>query len=518
MTPGLQWFIRFYGRLRPARNPITEEMQLHSAARLGGKGRGLLSLEIRTSPEDNKSSLARYIEKVFNVQQSWAQQPRELKPSSQALELGIVYHFTKDREGGARAGHPMANWQNSHADPAGGGRGGENATGYRFARCFSQKQREASALAWVLQRYPLSVQVVRGLDVCTDELGIPNWVFAPLLTHVRKAADSAVGFLRARLGCTLPPLRTTVHAGEDFMHLQNGLRSVDEAIEHFRMREGDRIGHGMALGIDPREWARRTGRLPIAVEDRLFDLIWEWNWYGLGCLEPPDGVMRSLDYELASLTRQLFESDLPPIRIAELRCDLADTTALRRVGFPRGLVSPLPMNPAAGGNRERLRLLHKYLTSRSLFQRGREAIWIDPSSDGERLARLQAGLRRKMGSLGIVVEVNPTSNLLLGDLADLTVHPMWRLRPPRPLPHDAPPVGVCIGSDDPLTFNSALPQEYQCLWDAMKLAGLSDEEARQWLDRTRACSLESRFTLSQVIRFPMRTFVNSYEPALVPPL
>jgi hypothetical protein len=164
------------------------------------------------------------------------------------------------------------------------------------------------------------------------------------------------------------------------------------------------------------------------------------------------------------------------------------------------------------------RLLHRFLTDRDLFQRGRQLIWIDPHPDGERLARLQEGVRRKVGAMGIVVEVNPTSNLLIGDLEELTVHPMWRLRPPRPLPDDPPPVGVCVGSDDPLTFNSALPQEYQCLWDAMKLAGLSDEEARQWLDRTRACGLESRFTLHPVLFLPMQKFINSNQPVVRPPL
>jgi len=71
--------------------------------------------------------------------------------------------------------------------------------------------------------------------------------------------------------------------------------------------------------------------------------------------------------------------------------------------------------------------------------------------------------------------VNPTSNLLIGNLGDLTVHPLWRLRPPRE-GDGAPPVSVCIGSDDPVVFGSNLRQEYQILCDAMTLAGLSDED------------------------------------------
>lgn len=33
----------------------------------------------------------------------------------------------------------------------------------------------------------------------------------------------------------------------------------------------------------------------------------------------------------------------------------------------------------------------------------------------------------------------------------------------------------------------------------MALAGLSDEEASQWLERTRLCGMEHRFTLNQLV-------------------
>lgn len=520
MTPGLQWFIRFFRRLKPARKPITEKMLLESAARLGGEHQGLRSLEIRTSPEITGKELLRTVERIASRAGLTLQGIRGVPSGRTALsndpplELGVVFHFTKDRKGGAGEGIPSAFWQGSHADPSGLRGKLRSPPGFRFAACYVEKRREALALAWVLRHYPLSVQVVRGLDVCTDELGVPNWVFAPLIRHVRKAAGVAVGYLRRHFGHTTPPLRTSVHAGEDFVHLQTGLRLVDEAVDQFGLGEGDRIGHGMSLGIDAREWARRAGRLPLAAEDRLFDLIWEWAWYGQGCLCATDGVLHSLEFEIGRLTRKIFGCYYPPSDIQELRCNLANDLALRAVGFPDRISS---VEATLWARREKsapsvpggLVLLRRYLTDSGVFQRGRRLEWVDPAGDGERLARLQATLRRKIGTIGIVVEVNPTSNLLVGDLEDLTSHPMWRLRPPRPLPDDTPPVSVCVGSDDPLTFNAALPQEYQCLWDSMKLAGLSDEEARGWLDRTRACGLESRFTLRPALMYSIRRFVNT---------
>jgi hypothetical protein len=94
----------------------------------------------------------------------------------------------------------------------------------------------------------------------------------------------------------------------------------------------------------------------------------------------------------------------------------------------------------------------------------------------------------------VVVEVNPSSNLLIGDLRDLERHPLWRLSPPRDSAL-TPPLSVCIGSDDPVTFATTLREEYQRLIDALVMGGHSQEEAERWLDRVREQGRTSRFTL-----------------------
>ena len=129
------------------------------------------------------------------------------------------------------------------------------------------------------------------------------------------------------------------------------------------------------------------------------------------------------------------------------------------------------------------------------LHRGPSAGWIDPGPEAEAVTGLQTAVRRTLGQRGITVEVNPSSNLLLADLGNLAQHPLWRLNPPPGVEIDAPPVSICIGSDDPLTFATNLPEEYQWLLDALVLAGCSGEQARQWLDRVRETGLENRFTV-----------------------
>jgi adenosine deaminase len=142
---------------------------------------------------------------------------------------------------------------------------------------------------------------------------------------------------------------------------------------------------------------------------------------------------------------------------------------------------------------------------------------VDPAAEAELLASLQAGLRRKVAARGITVEANPTSNLLIGDLNDLARHPLWRLRPPLPDP-EFPPIPVCLGSDDPVTFATHLRQEYQLVHDALVLAGLPEAEARRWVERARSAGMETRFTVPRVRRGKLRSFVNLDGPPIdLPP-
>ena len=525
LTPGLQWFVRFYSRMKVVAKTAGKGLLFRAAAEQGGLRSGLRSLEVRTSPDP---SISKLLAEVIEVDQAASRLRSGRGAAAPAtvpdFEYGMVLHFARSRSRRALEGTPDAHGLWSHSDPGSGfmPRTFGNPSGYRYAQFYKEKRQEATALAWLLWHYPIALEVVRGLDLCTDELGVPIWVFVPLIRHVRAVAKAASAYLLRVLGLEVPPLRMTVHAGEDFVHLLTGLRHVDEVGFHrgFDFRQGDRIGHGLALGVNPRGWASRAGRIPMIREDRLFDLAWEWAWYGREGSHPPGGRQSVVEQEIARLSESIFGHAYSAYQIDKLMRNVHDPEMLRRLRFPDG---PLPRLDPLGGDAEAdLRLLSTYLTDPQVFLRGRQIEWVDPAAEGDILAEIQAGIRRTIGEYGIAVEVNPTSNLLVGDLQDLANHPLWRLRPPRSAV-DSPPVSVCIGSDDPLTFGTNLRQEYQFLHDALALAGLSDDEAFAWLDQTRASGLLNRFTLP---RSPNRSITSLFrwenlqdqqEPALQPP-
>jgi hypothetical protein len=548
LTPGLQWFTRFYARLHPGRRPLGIQALVASAAEVCGKDFGLRSLELRISPYPDHASLREMLVDVgeglrdlgLTEQEvpvigedsrwpeiaSWLRrriiethEPEDPHKVHLPLrdgnhpEVGLVFHFIRERGGGAREGAPWAHGQGSYADP-----GWKENFGFRYARYYRQRRREALTLAGMLRRFPQLLALIRGVDVCTDELGVPNWVIAPLLRYVKDVAGAASSYAQASLGRVLPPLRTTAHAGEDFVHLASGLRRIEESIWCFRLGQGDRLGHAIALGVNPREWASRVGGIAMTRIERLFDLAWEWWFCTERSLDLPAGRTQYIIDQIENLSKEIFNSYHHPPQVAEFMKLLRDERELRIARFPDGPLDEereymarhsrsRSKKPAQGGPDDRARrddnqndpgedpwrLLYAYLTDPAAFAKGQHQVLVDPLSEAGSLETIQMELRRIVGAAGITVEINPSSNLLIGNLSDLQNHPLWRLKSPQKAT-DAP-VAVCIGSDDPITFATRNREEYQLVYDTLTLAGISDTEARQWLEEVRQAGLESRFTL-----------------------
>ena len=410
-----------------------------------------------------------------------------LREDEPDLEVGIAYHLVKTRSREMLAGRPTAEGEGSYADPA----AELNAPGYRFAHYYRRRRAEAVAVAQTLTRFPLTLGVVRAVDVCTDELGVPTWVVAPLLRHMRRAGELAAMYLDRRLdGRFELELHASPHAGEDFVHLLEGLRRMDEAVTRLPLGHRDRIGHGLALGIDVDTWCRQRDAVPVALEDRLFDLLWEWQFYSRGSRSPgePDRVP-FLTAELGRLSRQIFGRSCSPEQLDFFQNHLFDTECLRELRFPDGPV------PSRSSCRESLRLLRQYLTDSEVFARGRQVEWVAVEEEAPFLNTLQRAMRQKLRDLGITVEINPSSNLLIGNLSDLAHHPLWKMSPPRVGLDGEQPVPICVGSDDPVVFATHLRGEYRQLTDALVRGGIGAGPALEWVDAVRQRGMWSRFTL-----------------------
>ena len=518
LTPGLQWFVRFFSRIKPVRGALPTAVSMQAAIRQSGIENGLRSLEVRVGTSENESECRELIREV-----------NDTRRSPPTVETGAVFHFSRDRGGGWRQGLPNAygldhsypgvpdeKWLKTCQDVG-------NPSGFRFSRFYLQKRRHAQALVSVLRGFPLALRTLRGVDLCTDEAGVPIWVMAPLIRWVCESGRAASMKLRDE-GCTsgVPPLRITVHAGEDFVHLLSGLRRLDDAIEHLGLEEGDRIGHGIALGLNPETWFQRIGRVVQSREERLFDLVWEWDCYANRGVAAQSERLPYLMSTIGRLARKMFGEPHTPDDLVHFVQELHTEQALKTQGFPDRPRYQLSGAIRRGDNENgSLNLLRKYLRSTQVWRNGRALETIEPrelEQDREALHRLQRALRQKVGTRGLTVEVNPSSNLLIGDLGRLEEHPIWRLRPVQPV-DEIPPLSVCIGSDDPLTFATTLPHEYQLLFDQILQAGQSQDVALGWLENARETGMRARFTLPRSItRYPKKLIPSLLQgPSPAPP-
>jgi RHS repeat-associated protein len=329
LTPGLQWFVRFFPRIKPLRKGISDGLLASTAARICGKDAGLHSLEVRLGTEDGVSACLKKVrqveEAIFPIHDSGFGSLRphcsEDKSQTSRLEVGVLFHFSRKRGGGWESGglnaygldHSYPGTVREHSGKPLKDAG--NPTGCRFARFYSKQRRHAQALVSIFQKHPRTLRTFRGIDLCTDEAGVPIWVMAPLIRWVREAGQQAASHLKNRGELGIPPPRLSTHAGEDFVHLLTGLRRLDEAISYLRLEEGDRLGHGLALGVDPLVWCSRVGRVLQTREERLLDLAWEWRCYaeyseyGIAVTSDRLAYVRT---EISRLARSIFDRSYYP--------------------------------------------------------------------------------------------------------------------------------------------------------------------------------------------------------------
>jgi hypothetical protein len=244
----------------------------------------------------------------------------------------------------------------------------------------------------------------------------------------------------------------------------------------------------VALGFNVAHWAARAAGLSIPRGERLFDLMWAWHTITRSPNEALRPWLPWITQQAIRVGREIFDRELSINMLSEFVLTLHSTTGLRNAGFPCGKPPDRRRNRAE-------RLVLAWLRNCRVFQRSHALEPVDLGHEASLIQALQDHVRTLFARIGIVVEINPSSNLLIGHLGDLTDHPLWRLCPPGQEHNGSTHVRVCIGSDDPITFATRLPEEYQLLVDAMIEGGLSMTQIDTWLDRARAAGMSARFTV-----------------------
>lgn len=333
---------------------------------------------------------------------------------------------------------------------------------------FKARAAEVEQIKRQLLDRPSALRHLRGLDVAGAERAEPLWLFLPAFRATRAASQRA-----SALDPRVEPLRVTVHAGEDFVHLASGLRAVHEPFVWGLIEPGDRIGHALALGLDPERWFRDHPVVVMPAWERLLDL----GWVRAAAVQ--------LGVELSFTEAERFTNEAQRCLRRLGARDIDPSLLWERLGEP-ALLADYPQQVGRAGD-DVDRLIQRWLQDRNLAEVRLE---VTTSADASALARLHRALLAHIRAWQVPIEVNPTSNLLIAGLDAPMDQPMFSMAPLNG--EDGLP--IVISTDDPLMFTTTVADEFAYAWAGVSVAqGAPPSRTREWLEEAARTSRRTSF-------------------------
>lgn len=365
---------------------------------------------------------------------------------------------------------------------------------------------------------------IRGIDAASFEIGCRPETFATEFRYLKNLSTTRSQRRDPSGMHAFPQLKATYHVGEDFLDIADGLRAIDEAVQFLHLERGDRLGHALAMGVDP-ECHYRTKEFQTALsrQDRLDNLVWLlFRSAELG-ITLNAAQREQFRLEAEELLAQLYRGFLP----AEVRnvslYDYYESWSLRgdhpdcyqdpaqdanpgRFVLPcsyRSFMTREGTELKLRRNRKDLRYLcYLYHFGADTRRIGAEmgSFKVDTAYIGL-MCTLQDCLQREIGDRGIMIECNPTSNYLIGTFQRYDEHPIFRFNSFGFGGERADgQLSVSINTDDQGVFDTSLENEYALLACSMSKARSASGDRRfsrdtiyQYLDHVRQMGNEQSF-------------------------
>ena len=459
-NPGLSNFRRYFDRLKPLnRRPTWSviDSKWNRMLSFAAESPRLKRLELRIAPMQTVGDYARF----FRHWQHFIQNNRFIRNMRRHRHgpddiFTFVVHFIR--------------WPEER-----------DSTFDREAFCNVRRELDQCSAALHLFRvqHPELARFVTGVDVANTERNCPVDVFSPHLNLLRGVYDQELlvedissPYLsswreiverREHRIPGLPRLGLTYHAGEDYYHPLDGIRTMWNAIAGAKMLAGDRIGHGLAAGAnidDHRRCLSGTNSGPRG--DILDSLV--WLYCRLGETSGHDRLMRDISDEISLLSMSAYGNCATPPELALVK-------RYRHRPPPNGPRNRRNIPPAVE------QILWNELEDQSVRTARRENI---PFPDVFR--RLDPGVKQAQKALsqflaekGIILEINPSSNWATGAIALPSQHPALVMK------SMAPSIRIAINCDDPGTFATRIENEYALILEALITNGDSKDDAMSYI-------------------------------------
>ena len=393
------------------------------------------------------------------------------------------------------------------------------------ARKSAEKQMR-SVIAFLEKESSMN-KYVRGIDTCASELDCRPEVYAQIYRYMTDFVFKTTTDMRTGRRMN-KKLRMTYHVGEDFLDIVDGLRAIDEVLLFFGVRHGSRLGHALALGIDPEVYYQyKNKKIVLSKQILLDDLAWILvKAKETGCRidsELKAELQEKFYYLYAEIYGKVMNGmdDISWMDYYEswkLRGDNPELYTLSDEEYESRMMNPrrelkrfdrYAFNDVIGDQgctirgRKKLRKLYwAYHYSESVRKKGNEQVEFKVD---QRYAELVRQLQDKMIALlvreNISIETNPSSNYLIGTIRKYDEHPILRFNS-RYLEKTEKNMSlhVSINTDDQGVFDTLLENEYALMTLALKKKQDKDnqlkydiEDIYEWIDYVRQMGLEQSF-------------------------
>ncbi|ASS73975.1 hypothetical protein CIG75_02580 [Tumebacillus algifaecis] len=485
---GLDYFRSYFDRATDGFSSQEEHYFLNMLRNLF-QNQYLKKVELRLSiaPRESKNRL-----KILNILRSYRQILAEdylVDHNKEASfpRIGLVYHLIKQKD------NIDKDWMEYRRDNS-------RLDRLHYGRIQQDYLDKTSMIMRLRNRIPYLSNFVVGLDAASLENHTPIQVFSPVFEVARNSDKDGMRMLdRDGHKVRHQSLFFTFHAGEDYRHLNSGLRRIDEVIDYCKFHSGDRVGHGIALGVSVERWVQENEQVLLPQGEYLDNLLWAWGVYTRAS-SYNFNTFSYLQHKIYKVLQNVLKDDFRHGMSIEMLYEVYQT----RFKPIQDIVAPSSQQMAAAVRNNRVNrqfqfLLHMY-HDKTYLERLMDPIFVRTTEiEREITLDMQRYVRHKVAHNGIVVEVNPSSNFAIGDIKSIYENQFFQIH--QPDDRDVPNTLVSINTDDPIVFNTNISNEFAYLYYGMLYRGIGRSEALNWIETIRKSGMDTSFIRDDVSNY-----------------
>lgn len=319
-----------------------------------------------------------------------------------------------------------------------------------------------------------------GIDFSSSDRYARPEVYAPLVRYARKNRFK----------------QFTYHAGEDFYDLMDGLRTIDEILVFLEWNHHCRLGHGLALGVNPYSYYKERGRNVIATRQVLLDNL---AWYLSKKQSLRFNVSQNAERVIMAEMRKLYvEIGYQGIFDLDKYCksmmlrgdlllygmkatglnDLADCAINHEDVYLEALRSDTEVNS----------IYEAYFGDKDIHQKGEEIVhWKMPRSVERGILSIQKNIVDRINTEHISLETCPTSNYMIGPFKKYDELPLKKFL------DELPDSYISVNTDDKGIITTSIENEYALMAVAFHKKGYSKADIKKMMLRISNGAIRSRF-------------------------